>query len=133
MYLWFLIVSKLLWEIVILYFEKQELFLKNCFGVWRICSCQCNWRLGYCKVSGSYQEQSPYGFYWQDCENSLDWQFLRLWYGWFLSFEATIIQPTFDHFLHTLHRYSLIGWMCDKNTNKPEIKTFVSLSINFHN
>ena len=36
-------------------------------------------------------------------------------------------------FLHTVYSYSLIGWMWDKNVNKPEIKTCVFLSINFHN
>ena len=42
------------------------------------CSCQCSWCLGYCKPSGSFKEQSPYGFYWQGCENIWGGQFLRL-------------------------------------------------------
>ena len=33
------------------------------------CGCQCSWRLGYCKVSHSAQEQIHYEFYWQGCEN----------------------------------------------------------------
>ena len=42
------------------------------------CSCQYIWCLGYCKASGSFQEQqNPHGFYWQGCENIWDWQFLR--------------------------------------------------------
>ena len=43
-----------LWEIVTLYFEKQELFQKNCF------------RVQYMQLSKEY---SPYGFYRQGCEN----------------------------------------------------------------
>ena len=35
--------------------------------------------------------------------------------------------------MHTFHIYSLLGWIWDRNTNKPEIKTFAFLSINFHN
>ena len=79
----FPIVSTLLWEIVILYFDnfRNKNYSKKLVLWCCICSCQRSWRSWCCKISGSFQGQSPYGFYCQGCENIWDWQFLRSWYG----------------------------------------------------
>ena len=97
------------------------------------CCCQGNWHLGYCKASGSFQEQSPYDFYWQGCEKIWDWQFVRPWHvSNSQLLKAKLLNLLFTTFLYTVHRYSL-DRMWNKNKNKSEIKTFVFLSISFHN
>ena len=99
-----------------------------------VCCSQGNWHLRYCNASDSFMEQSPYELYWEGCESFWDWKFVRPWY----MANSQLLKPKLfklllTTFLHTFHRYSLIYWMWDKSLNKAEIKTFVFLSINFHN
>ena len=110
--------------------ENQNYSIKIILGCSRY-SCQYSWRLGYCKASGSFQEQSHYGFYWQGCENIWDWYKALIWLianCWSHKY-STYFWPLFC----ILSIYIPLLAECEIITNKPEIKTFVFLSINFHN
>ena len=97
------------------------------------CGCQSSWCLGTVKSVVVSRSNALVGFIYEAMKTFQTWQFLNsdMANPWLLKSQLYFLLLT--TFLHTIYEYSIIGWMWDKNINKPEIKLSVFPCFNFHN